>query len=73
MMAMTAKELRDELQALRAAHRTSYVIHGRTCEKVRHLGAGYLHGAHDDASYDVDGVAYCGRCHMRCDGEEERE
>jgi len=50
------------------------VIHGRSCEKVVHLGAGgYLHDASDDTPYDVDGVRYCGRCHMRCDGEEERE
>ena len=53
-----------ELQARRAAHRTSYVIHGRTCEKVPHARDGYLHSEDDDTPYDVDGVRYCGRCHM---------
>jgi hypothetical protein len=37
------------------------------CPKVTHLwGAGYLHEADDDRSYDVDGVLYCGRCHAAC-------
>jgi len=42
---------------------TNSLQHGRDCPKVQHLGAGYLHGADDDRPYDVDGVAYCGRCH----------
>lgn len=35
------------------------------CRKVPHddPGGGYLHGENDDQSYDVDGIAYCGRCH----------
>lgn len=37
--------------------------HGRDCPKVPHVGGGYLHGADDDHCYEVDGVAYCGRCH----------
>jgi len=37
--------------------------HGRDCPKAAHLGEGYLHAADDDGPYDVDGVAYCGRCH----------
>ena len=60
-----------ELQARRAAHRTSYVIHGRTCEKVPHARDGYLHSEDDDTPYDVDGVRYCGRCHMALGQREE--
>lgn len=37
--------------------------HGTDCGKVEHLGAGYLHDVDDDTPYDVDGLAYCGRCH----------
>jgi len=39
------------------------VIHGKTCNKVKHVGTGYLHDANDDTTYDVDGCIYCGRCH----------
>lgn len=37
-----------------------------TCDKAPHddrMG-GYLHDENDDSPYDVDGVAYCGRCHV---------
>ena len=35
------------------------------CRKVYHEETGgYLHGANDDRPYDVDGVTYCGRCHL---------
>lgn len=35
------------------------------CQKVVHDSrSGYLHEADDDNPYDVDGVAYCGRCHI---------
>ena len=40
------------------------VQHGVTCQKVDHLGSGYLHGADDDRPYDVDNVVYCGRGHQ---------
>lgn len=40
------------------------IIHGKNCPKVSHSGRqGLLHGADDDQPYDIDGVAYCGRCH----------
>ena len=41
------------------------VVHGRTCPKAPHDSGrhGYLHAPDDDHPYDVDGVAYCGRCH----------
>ena len=41
------------------------IQHGVTCEKQPHdkPGGGYLHGDDDDRPYDVDGWAYCGRCH----------
>lgn len=39
--------------------------HGINCPKVPHLGrAGLLHAENDDKPYDVDGVTYCGRCHL---------
>lgn len=38
--------------------------HGKTCTKVPHTGEGYLHDETDDGLYDVDGVTYCGRCHV---------
>lgn len=38
--------------------------HGVDCQKVPHIGRGYLHMANDDAPYSVDGVWYCGRCHI---------
>ena len=34
------------------------------CIKKEHVGDGYLHDANDDTPYDVDGVKYCGRCHL---------
>lgn len=37
--------------------------HGVDCEKVRHVGGGYLHSLTDDSPYEVDGIVYCGRCH----------
>jgi hypothetical protein len=40
------------------------VKHGFNCQKVIHRESGYLHSSEDDSPYDVDGVAYCGRCHM---------
>ncbi len=41
------------------------LIHGRTCPKAAHgEQGGYLHAADDDPPYDVDGVTYCGRCHV---------
>ncbi len=40
----------------------------RTCDKVEHgPQGGYLHAAEDDTPYAVDGVRYCGRCHMVMD------
>lgn len=40
------------------------IQHGVNCPKVPHAGAGYLHDAAADGPYDVDGVRYCGRCHV---------
>jgi hypothetical protein len=38
------------------------------CQKVVHSKTGgYLHHKDDDTIYFVDGVAYCGRCHMYLD------
>lgn len=34
------------------------------CRKEPHTGSGYLHAEDDDAPYIVDGVKYCGRCHL---------
>jgi hypothetical protein len=38
--------------------------HGIDCLKVPHTRDGYLHDEADDGPYDVDGVMYCGRCHL---------
>ena len=40
--------------------------HPVDCRKALHdkPEGGYLHGEDDEAPYDVDGVRYCGRCHM---------
>jgi hypothetical protein len=35
----------------------------KDCTKITHVGDGYLHAADYDGLYDIDGVAYCGRCH----------
>lgn len=39
-------------------------FHGINCPKVIHEGDGFLHSPDDDSPYSVDGVIYCGRCHM---------
>lgn len=60
--------IRPDLEsAQRAAEQieaTYQVRHGINCEKRSHFRDGYLHGADDDTPYDVDGVKYCGRCHV---------
>ena len=40
------------------------IVHGVNCRKADHIGNGYLHELDDDAPFDVDGLYYCGRCHM---------
>jgi len=40
------------------------VVHGTNCQKKPHTRDGYLHGEDDDTPYNVDGVKYCGRCHV---------
>lgn len=40
------------------------IIHGKNCKKQVHLWPGYAHSEDDDSPYDVDGVSYCGRCHL---------
>ena len=44
-----------------------------TCEKVRHIGDGYLHSEDEDGPYDIDGVHYCGRCHLAMDCHPAKE
>lgn len=38
----------------------------KECRKVPHDNprGGYMHGEDEDGPYDVDGVMYCGRCHV---------
>lgn len=43
------------------------VRHGIDCRKVPHVREGMLHGPDDDGPFDVDGLVYCGRCHMAID------
>jgi len=40
------------------------VQHGVDCKKAPHIREGYLHAEDDDGPFDVDGIAYCGRCHQ---------
>lgn len=41
------------------------VVHGKSCFKVGHDSKqAYGHDVRDDTLYDVDGVSYCGRCHV---------
>ncbi len=39
------------------------LVHGVNCPKASHGAGGFLHLPEDDGPYEVDGVAYCGRCH----------
>jgi len=61
-LADSHRALRDTALRLRAE---SEAVHGLDCPKVFHDArrSGYLHAPDDDQPYDVDGVAYCGRCH----------
>lgn len=34
------------------------------CPKVPHIGMGYMHEEDDDGPFVIDGVTYCGRCHL---------
>ena len=58
-------EIESEVSRLEEKYETPDppVRHGVDCGKVPHEAEGYLHGAHDDGPYDVDGLTYCGRCH----------
>lgn len=56
--------------------------HGIDCPKRPHegyhrllvgQGTDYLHTASDDGPYDVDGVSYCGRCHVALCAEPSLE
>lgn len=46
------------------------IRHGFDCPKASHNGCGHLHAENDDSPYHVDGVRYCGRCHV-CFAEGE--
>ena len=61
---MTGDE-RREFRALNraASERERGSLPAAQCPKVPHVGDGHLHDANDDSPFDVDGVAYCGRCH----------
>jgi hypothetical protein len=43
------------------------IRHGIDCRKVPHSRDGMLHGPDDDTPFEVDGLVYCGRCHMAID------
>ena len=46
------------------------IRHGVNCAKALHVaGDGYMHGEFDDRPYLVDGLRYCGRCHMWLGGD----
>jgi hypothetical protein len=56
------------VRAFRRAVEESFllpVVHGKTCKKVAHdPRQWYLHNSQDNSAFDVDGVEYCGRCHI---------
>ncbi len=55
----------DTLQILaRTSRLDPDITHGVNCEKKPHVRTGQLHGESDDTPFDVDGVMYCGRCHV---------
>lgn len=61
----TVAETMDEKSRGEAPSAPGGSCASRTCPKVAHSNrGGYLHGADDDSPFDVDGVRYCGRCHM---------
>lgn len=65
---IAARRLRHVAHRIRAAVSPS-ASPAHACKKERHLAAfSYLHGEEDDTPYDVDGVAYCGRCHRAIQG-----
>lgn len=47
--------------------------HGINCPKNPHTREGYLHDIDDDAPYDIDGVKYCGRCHVAMPASQPSE
>ena len=57
-------EFQDEFKIKTWNYDPRRIQHGVSCPKRPHrVGAAYMHGLDDDGPYDVDGVAYCGRCH----------
>ncbi len=56
--------LRRKSETAQMLARHGVIRHGANCPKVAHVCDGYLHDADDDSPYDVDGVMYCGRCHV---------
>lgn len=62
MYELQGMELQAEVDAARGVKSHT---HGIDCPKASHSAAnGYLHTEADDSPYDVDGVMYCGRCHV---------
>ncbi len=62
-MALRRKILKRATEAFLAPGQS--MRHGIDCKKAPHNNpnGGYLHHEDDDRPYDVDGMAYCGRCH----------
>lgn len=60
--------LREEVdrERLRSAAPSEEPSPRKQCQKVPHdnPSGGYLHDENDDSPYDVDGMLYCGRCHV---------
>lgn len=60
---MALDELSVKSEQLEKENESIHLQHVRDCKKEEHLGEGYLHSPDDDSHYDVDGLAYCGKCH----------
>lgn len=64
----------DELRAALATDDGAVMVqHGVSCKKEPHCAStGYLHTEADDSPYYVDGVKYCGRCHVYLEPTDDR-
>lgn len=66
---MTADDILQDAARLTRRYAAQIVDgrrHGMNCAKAPHSDhpGGYLHSEDDDTPYDVDGISYCGRCHV---------
>ena len=57
--------LAARIRQLETVAGSTRIEHGFNCRKLPHgPQGGYLHDEDYNGPYDVDGVMYCGRCHL---------